>query len=299
MANISKVITLTEKNDSGPLYDLYYSIDSGSTYTASVDGQNLYLPYVGASDVATVDASANVFKLTSKGVCVNFETSGSIILPTPTPTPTGTYEQECTTYVCQDTFGGYVYYTDCTTGSGSAVLMNPVPAEATICSRTYPTFENVSGFVKTVGGNCGYYTPTPTPTPSPSPTPTGPTPTPTPTTTGSIALFGAHDIAHSSLYQHKSVWAGSSNMYLAQQLLIFLTGQSSPATSTSYPLSNTSYDISDGTNVIRASLTSASGTALYFFDGSQAVVQVDNVFISGSYVNSSFSSYDTWRYIKY
>jgi len=145
-------------------------------------------------------------------------------------------------------------------------------------------------------------TPTPTPTPGgPTPTPTTPSPTatPTPSATATFGLFGQHTISHSSLYQHKSVWPGSSAMYIASSLVTYLTGVSSPATSTPYPLSHANYYLEDSTNVERASWSSASGTALYFFDGIQAVVQVDNVFISGSYVNGSFSSLDVWKYFKY
>ena len=365
MANISKVITLTEKNDTGPLYDLYWSNDGGTTYTASVDGQNLYLPYVGASAVATVDSSANAFKLTSKGVCVNSQTSGSIIAPTPTPTPTTTavatgvvlYEYDInsgpgTSASYQDwngisrtlqgkTFGsGYrfaalsgsfdsgnttsgaglivlnpnfeVYFntltitktannltsytTQLNTGNSNYVSDSSGPYTTTQCivsGSEWETYDPTSVLSLTLGGSC--------PVPTPTPTPTGlvPTPTPTPTATGTFGLFGQHTINHSALYQHKSVWNGSSNMYLAQQLITYLTGQSSPATSTAYPLSHANYEIYDSTNVERASWTSASGTALYFFDGVQAVVQVDNVFISGSYVNGSYSSLDVWKYLKY
>lgn len=88
MAKITKVITLTEKNDSGPLYDLYWSSNNGLTYTSSEESRNLYLPYVGASAAASVDDTATTFKLQSRGGCVNSVISGSTIVPTSTPTPT-------------------------------------------------------------------------------------------------------------------------------------------------------------------------------------------------------------------
>ena len=85
MATKTVKVTLTEKNDAGPLFDLFYSINSGSSFTSSDDSTNLYLPYTGASAVANVDELANAYDLRSKGVCVN---SQSDIFPTPTPTAT-------------------------------------------------------------------------------------------------------------------------------------------------------------------------------------------------------------------
>lgn len=304
MATITKKITLTEKNDTGPLYDLYWSSDGGGSFTSSVDSRNLYLPFVGSSTVANVDSTANAFKLQSNGVCTNFVLSGSIgPTPTPTATPTPTpAEGYCTRYICEDQFGGYVYYTNCSTGLPAYQLINPYPAQANICSRTYPTFETVYGTVISSTPNCGSYPlPTPTPTSTSTPTPTataGTTPTPTPTPTPAWVQYSAHNIVKSSLYQHKSVWFGSSNMYQAQQLVTYLTGQSVPATSTPYSLSNANYKIYDSTNVERGSWSSASGTAMYYFDGIDAVVQVDNIFISGTYLNGSSSTYDTWQYSK-
>jgi hypothetical protein len=85
MATKTVKVTLTEKNDAGPLFDLFFSINSGSSFTSSDDSTNLYLPYTGASAVANVDELANAYDLRSKGVCVN---SQSDIVPTPTPTAT-------------------------------------------------------------------------------------------------------------------------------------------------------------------------------------------------------------------
>jgi len=311
MATITKKITLTEKNDSGPLYDLYWSSDNGNTYTSSVDATNLYLPFVGASTVANVDSTATTFQLRSKDVCINAVTSGSI---GPTPTPTAClpglirldnvgYSPSSPASACGflTTVTVYVDNTDFT-------LTNEIKTDITGCTDAPPEYYSYGGnFIRWSGavnsrGLCSLYptaTPLPTATPTPSPTPfAGPTPTPTPTPTPAWVQYSAHNIVKSSLYQHKSVWFGSSNMYQAQQLVTYLTGQSVPSTSTPYSLSNANYKIYDSTNVERGSWSSASGTAMYYFDGIDAVVQVDNIFISGSYLNGSSSTYDTWQYSK-
>jgi len=95
MATKTVKVTLTEKNDAGPLFDLFYSLNGGLSFTSSVDSTNLYLPYVGASTVANVDEGSTAFQLKSKGVCINSVITGSnFITPTPTatstPTPTPT-----------------------------------------------------------------------------------------------------------------------------------------------------------------------------------------------------------------
>jgi len=101
MATKTVKVTLTEKNDAGPLFDLFYSLNGGLSFTSSVDSTNLYLPYVGASTVANVDEGSNGYQLKSKGVCINSVVSGSIEpTPTPTattqPTPTPTYDPSIT-----------------------------------------------------------------------------------------------------------------------------------------------------------------------------------------------------------
>jgi hypothetical protein len=101
MATKTVKVTLTEKNDAGPLFDLFYSLNGGLSFTSSVDSTNLYLPYVGASTVANVDNASNAYQLKSKGVCINSVVSGSVEpTPTPTetstPTPTPTYDPSVT-----------------------------------------------------------------------------------------------------------------------------------------------------------------------------------------------------------
>jgi len=53
MADIFKEITLTERNNAGPYFDVFYSTDC-INYTQSVDGDNVYLPFVGATAIVTV-----------------------------------------------------------------------------------------------------------------------------------------------------------------------------------------------------------------------------------------------------
>ena len=62
MANILKKVTITQQGfTSGPVYDIFYSID-GITYTLCIDGDNVSLPTVGSYVVVTVPDTANFIK---------------------------------------------------------------------------------------------------------------------------------------------------------------------------------------------------------------------------------------------
>jgi hypothetical protein len=90
MADIYKLITLTEKNDSGPNYDAFYSIDCLS-FTQSVDGGNINLPSVGSTAVITVPEETQCIKLESiPEPCSNFVISGSATTTTTIPVTTTT-----------------------------------------------------------------------------------------------------------------------------------------------------------------------------------------------------------------
>ena len=78
---------------SGPLYDIYYSID-GVTYTLCVDGDNVALPNVGSTVVVSVDSTANFIKAVNlhpgcngNEIIINF---GGLTTTTTTSSPTTT-----------------------------------------------------------------------------------------------------------------------------------------------------------------------------------------------------------------
>jgi len=97
MADILKLITLTEKNDSGPNYDAFYSTDC-INFTQSVDGSNINLPTVGSTAVITVPEETQCVKLQSiPEPCSNFVISGSVITTTTTSTSTSTSTTTSTT----------------------------------------------------------------------------------------------------------------------------------------------------------------------------------------------------------
>lgn len=303
MATKTVKVTLTEKNDAGPLFDLFFSLNGGLTYTSSDDSTNLYLPYVGASDVANVDEGSTAFQLKSKGVCINSVITGSnFITPTPTPTPTDPNTQYCTSYLVEVPFGGYVYFTNCETGEGDYRQVNN-NTQVSICSRTYPTFETVYGTVISSAPNCGSFVPTPTPTPTPTQTPTptpfaGPTPTPSPTPIPALTSFGYHSITKSFPNQFKCVWSSSSQAYQAFAMIQYLTGQSSPTQSTPYAITAPSVKIWDSLGTERVDIDSTvSSTVLWFYDGTQVVVEWNDVSPTGTYANGSTYS-DTWGYQK-
>jgi len=89
MANINKLITLTDKSDAGPYFDVFYSTDCIS-YTIAVDGNNVYLPNVGSTVVVTVPEETVCMKLTSEGTCTNSVISGSFTTTTTTTSSTTT-----------------------------------------------------------------------------------------------------------------------------------------------------------------------------------------------------------------
>lgn len=88
MANISKQITLSAKqNSAGPLFDAYYSTDCVN-FTICIDGTNISLPSVGSTAIVTVPDTTACIKLINKtAICNNNEyVSGSV--PTTTTTTT-------------------------------------------------------------------------------------------------------------------------------------------------------------------------------------------------------------------
>lgn len=84
---VTRQVTLTDKNDSGPFFNVLYSNDN-ITYYPSPDGQGVYLPSVGASVTVQVATNTNFVKLVSTGQCTNQETSGSVPSTTSTTTVT-------------------------------------------------------------------------------------------------------------------------------------------------------------------------------------------------------------------
>jgi hypothetical protein len=94
MANVLKKVTITQQGStSGPLYDIYYSID-GSTYTLCPDGDNVFLFPVGSYVIVTVPDNANFIKAVNlhpgcngNDVIINF---GGLTTTTTTSGPTTT-----------------------------------------------------------------------------------------------------------------------------------------------------------------------------------------------------------------
>ena len=73
MPNINRIVTLTAKgNNSGPLYDIYYSNDC-ITYTICIDGDNVSLPSIGSTAIVTLPDTARCLKLVnlSEGCLLN------------------------------------------------------------------------------------------------------------------------------------------------------------------------------------------------------------------------------------
>lgn len=90
MADINKLITLTQINAAGPYFDAFYSVDCVN-FTQSVDGDNVYLPTTGSTAVITVPEETICIKLQSvTGFCNNSVISGSGIPTTTTIAPTTT-----------------------------------------------------------------------------------------------------------------------------------------------------------------------------------------------------------------
>tara|TARA_R110000823_G_scaffold33676_1_gene94071 strand:+ start:44 stop:982 length:939 start_codon:yes stop_codon:yes gene_type:complete len=311
MATKTVKVTLTEKNDAGPLFDLFYSINGGGSFTSSADSTNLYLPYVGASTVANVDENSNTYELKSKGVCIN---SAFDNLPTPTPTPTPT---ACRLGLTQVEAGygsrsGACYFSDVRTVYVSGpfnTTETDIYLDANGCTFA-PAFSysdgigvlDWNGSTATSAATCSGVstpsptgTPTPTPTVSPSPTPSS---TPGPTPTPSFTSFGYHSITKSGTNQFKCVWSSSSQAYQAFAMIQYLTGQSSPTQSTPYAITSQSVKVWDSLGTERVDIDSAvSSTAVWFYDGFQVVVEWNDVSPTGTYANGSTYS-DTWGYQK-
>lgn len=110
MADILKKVTITAQGStSGPLYDIYYSVD-GVTYTLCTDGDNVTLASVGSYVVVTVPDTANYIKAVNlhpgcegNDVIINFggltttTTSTTTAAPGPTTTTTSTTAAPTTT----------------------------------------------------------------------------------------------------------------------------------------------------------------------------------------------------------
>ena len=304
MATKTVKVTLTEKNDAGPLFDLFFSTNGGGSFTSSIDSTNLYLPYVSASAVANVDIDSNAYQLKSKGVCIN---SAFDNLPTPTPTPTPT---ACVTGLTKYTVGTG-------TNSEACALFNPIDIYKSgawnsftqlyidVNGCTYPpagwysdgtTLINWSGSGIISLGSCSIV-PTPGPTSTPTPTP-GPTATPTPTPTPSFTSFGYHSITKSFPDQFKCVWSSSSQAYQAYAMIQYLTGQSSPTQNTPYFITAPSVKIWDSGGIERVDINSTgSSTVLWFYDGIQVVVEWNDVSPAGFFADGGTYS-DTWGYQK-
>lgn len=87
---ITKQITLTDAEDAGPFFDVYWSTNNGGSYSLAIDGENVYLPSVGSTVVVSIPSTTTTIKLVSKGVCTTEFISGSTSGTTTTSTTSST-----------------------------------------------------------------------------------------------------------------------------------------------------------------------------------------------------------------
>ena len=113
MANVNRIVTLTEKGaTSGPLYDIYYSLDCVS-YTLCVDGDNVSLPSEGSTATITLPESSSCLKLVNLSpTCDSNEKIQVLIIP---PTTTTTTISGSTTTTSTTTAGSTTTTTEGTT----------------------------------------------------------------------------------------------------------------------------------------------------------------------------------------
>lgn len=86
MANVNRIVTLTEKGaTSGPIYDIYYSLNCVS-YTLCVDGNNVNLPSAGSTATVTLPEESACLKLINQSVGCNNNEVVQVLIPTTTTT---------------------------------------------------------------------------------------------------------------------------------------------------------------------------------------------------------------------
>ena len=91
---VTRRVTLTEKNDAGPFFDVYYSSDC-ITYYLSPTGDGVYLPSVGSSVQVQVASNTVCIKLVSSGQCTtSFVSQSGEISSTTTISPYTVYKAE-------------------------------------------------------------------------------------------------------------------------------------------------------------------------------------------------------------
>jgi len=137
MPNINRIITLTAQgNNSGPLYDIYYS-ENCVSYSLAIDGDNVSLPSIGSTAIITLPDTAICIKLVnlSEGCLLNeviqyigpnttttttsttsTTTSTTSTTSTTTAAPTTTTTTQCAcveTVTLNVTEAGNVQFTDC------------------------------------------------------------------------------------------------------------------------------------------------------------------------------------------
>ena len=137
MPNINRIITLTAQgNNSGPLYDIYYS-ENCVSYSLAIDGDNVSLPSIGSTAIITLPDTAICIKLVnlSEGCLLNeviqyigpnttttttsttsttTSTTSTTSTTTAAPTTTTTTQCACVETVTLDvTEAGNVQFTDC------------------------------------------------------------------------------------------------------------------------------------------------------------------------------------------
>jgi hypothetical protein len=133
MAIVEKTIILTEKNDAGPLFDVFWSADC-ETYnllTASIS-----LPAVSSSALIYVDDTVSCIKLVSQGVCTNEVISGSFT-PTTTTTTTAGPTTTTTTTIAPTTTTTTVAPTTTTTTAAPGIVTDQLAYNFNILSGSF------------------------------------------------------------------------------------------------------------------------------------------------------------------
>lgn len=291
MATILKKITITAQGStSGPLYDIYYSVD-GVTYTLCPDGNNVSLPTVGSSVIVTVDSTANFIKAVNlhpgcegNDVIINFgglttttTTSGPTTTTTQSPTTTTTIAPTTTTttlgvncyiysWACDNEYGVpcSLSWTNCDGTPGSDFVSNGSAGNQ--CARQ-GTFGISNASFPTEGATCNPTTTTTTAAPTTTSTTTV-APTTTTTTTAGPSLVSGYKVYFDF---------GNSSSYPGSGTTVTNLGSGGSAM--------------NGTLVNGATYSSANGGIMQLSKASSQYIQFDTA-ISASFTTMAIIKYN-------
>jgi hypothetical protein len=285
MATIYKQITMTSQGStSGPLYDIYYSVD-GVTYTLCPDGDNVLLPSVGSTAIVTVEDTANFIKAVNlhpgcegNDVIVNFgglttttTTSGPTTTTTQSPTTTTTIAPTTTTttlgincyiysWACDNEYGVpcSLNWTNCDGTPGSDFVSNG--SSGTQCARQ-GTFGISNASFPTEGASCSPTTTTTTAAPTTTTTSTTSTTTTTTSTTSTTTTTAAPT-------------------YVAGAYMIYDVGNPSSYSGTGTTINDVSGNGRNGTLVNSPSYSSSNGGYLQFTRANSQYIEYSGLYNS-------------------